>query len=50
MSEQDAVNEELAAEAGALTPGLYLVVLEARPESGDDLLTVSRALRVAGSR
>ena len=41
---------ERVAEAGALSPGLYLVVLRARPESGDDVLTVSRALRVAGSR
>jgi hypothetical protein len=41
---------ERVAEVGALTPGLYLVVLQARPESGDDVLTVSRALRVAGSR
>ena len=41
---------ERLAVTSALDPGLYLVVLKARPESGDDVLTVSRAFRVAGSR
>jgi hypothetical protein len=34
--------------AGGVRPGLYLIVLRARAESGESPLTVARALRIAG--
>ena len=41
---------ERVADSSRLDPGVYVIVLRARPESGEDLLTVSRAMRVGGSR
>jgi hypothetical protein len=40
---------ELEWDAGALGPGLYLVVLRARREGGEERVSVTRALRVEGA-